>query len=149
MSALRASVAGACAVAAALAGCGGPADTGARDEPGARAAVSRYFAALGAGDARGACAQMTPESRERLGEVGAEALELHGRSCPATIRRILASPGGPRLRAVSRSARITALEREEGAVRVRVTGVGTPVELVRDGGAWLIRSEPAMEPDAQ
>jgi hypothetical protein len=136
------------ACAASAAGCGGSAGGGA-DEPGARAAVARYFSALGAGDARTACAQMTAGSREQLAELGGELLHLRAHSCPATVRRVLASAGGPRLRALSRAARITRLDREGGAVRVRVAGVGAPLEVVRAAGGWRIRSRPALEPDAR
>jgi hypothetical protein len=137
------------ALAAGAAGCGGSAGGGGQDEPQARATVGRYFSALGAGDARGACAQMTTESRDKLAELGGAMLHLRTHSCAATIRRVLASPGGPRLRELSRSARVTRLEHEGAGVHVRVSRVGTPLEVVRAQGGWRIRSEPALEPDAR
>jgi hypothetical protein len=143
----------ACAVAvtlaacAAAAGCGGSGSGGDdRAVAGARAAVARYFDALGGGDAAGACAQLTESSREKLAEFGEDALRLRGRSCETTLKALLGSSAAGRLKGLRR-ARITRTVPGDDGVRVSVDGVDRPIEVVRAGGTWRIESEPITESD--
>lgn len=138
------------ALAAAVTGCGSSGHTvatrqsGGGDAAAARATVERYFAALGGHDAAAACSQLTAESRKRLSEFGGDALHMRAHSCSRTLKRLFASPAGPRLRTLA-NARIASVQvTGEGAV-VAVRGVDAPVKVVRDQGAWRIESSPTGE----
>jgi hypothetical protein len=124
-----------------VAGCGGGSHGG---DP--RATVIRYLGALSRGDAGGACATFTPETRDKLAQFGGEQLKLKGDSCAATIGALLRSPGGARLRRLG-TAKIVRVQRNGDRAQVRIAGVDGPTELVRDGGRWLISSEPSGETD--
>jgi hypothetical protein len=131
---------------AVAAGCGGSIH---RAAPGAaaRATVTRYFQALAAGRADRACATLTPESRTKLAEWGHEIVRLRERSCAAALGALLRSPGGPGLRRIGAGARVTAVRAGGEQATVRVAGVAQPLSVVRDGGAWLLESEPTGERD--
>ena len=131
----------AAALAGAVAGCG---SSGRPHDSGARATVTRYFAALGGHRSDAACAQLTPESQDKLAEFGGDALHLRRPSCSATLKRLFASPAGPRLRTLAH-APIVSVKMEGNAAVVAVRGVDGPVKVVRDGGAWRIESSPTGE----
>lgn len=140
------------ALAAAVAGCGSSAGGASKPTAGsgsaaaAKATVVRYFAALGGHHATAACSQLTPESQDKLSEFGGDALHMRPHSCPRTLKRLFASPAGPRLRELA-SAPIAAVKMTgEGAI-VSVRGVDTPVKVVRDQGAWRIETSPTGETD--
>jgi hypothetical protein len=132
------------AAAVGAAACGGSGDGG--GTLGATATVQRYFSAVARGDASGACREFTPESREKLAEFGAEHLGVKPPSCSGVVSALLASEAGAGLKKLGH-ARVTAVEREKDAVRVSVAGLDRPTEVVRDAGAWRIRSEPTGETD--
>jgi hypothetical protein len=131
------------ALAAAVAGCGSSSggDAGASA---ARATVTRYFAALGAHDATGACAQLTAESRDKLSEFGSGALHMRRHSCARTLARLFASPAGPRLRTLAHAPVVSVkVAGEEATVTVR--GVDGPVKVLDRAGSWRIESSPSGE----
>jgi hypothetical protein len=141
------------ALAAAVTGCGSSGGTGngspaarpARPgEAGARATVTRYFAALGGHHAAAACSQLTAESQDKLSEFGGDALHMRRHSCARTLTRLFASPAGPRLRTLTRPS-IVSVKLDGEAATVAVRGVDGPVKVVRDGGAWRIESSPTGE----
>ncbi|MCW3066260.1 MAG: exo-alpha-sialidase, partial [Solirubrobacterales bacterium] len=98
------------------------------------------------GDAAGVCAAVSPTSRRRQAEFGADRLRLKPASCEATIGRLLDSPGGPRLRSLG-SARIVSVERHGDRADVRIVGFDRPTEVVKQGKTWLIDASPAAEKD--
>jgi hypothetical protein len=140
----------ACALAAAaaafgLAACGGG-GRGGKDEHAARATVSRYFAALGAGRGAAACAEMSTPSRERVAEF-AGVFRLPSRSCGSVVDRIYRAPQAqPGLQRLGRPA-ITSVEVTGDRARVTVDGTDRPVELVHSRGAWRIEFTPQVEAD--
>jgi hypothetical protein len=138
MSARRASAVLAAAAALAAAGCGGAGDGD------ARAAVTRYFAALGAARPLAACDELTGESQDKLAEFGTDALKLRRHSCAATFQALFDSAAGPRLKTLGH-AQITRVHRAGDHTEISVRGVARPVEVVRDGGHWRIRSEPLLK----
>jgi hypothetical protein len=142
MSARRipAVVVAAAALAAAAAGCGGAGDGD------ARATVTRYFAALGAARPLAACQELTAESQDKLAEFGTDALKLRGHSCAATFQALFDSAAGPGLKTLGH-ARVTRVRHSGDHAQISVRGVARPVEVVRDGGHWRIRSEPLLEKD--
>jgi hypothetical protein len=112
----------------------------------AQRTVRRYLLALGSNRASAACKQLTPGSRERLAEVGHDALHLRHASCAATIARVLRSAGGPRLRRLAQ-APITRTAAGRSSARVYVTGISGALHVVRQGRAWRIVGRPALERD--
>jgi hypothetical protein len=148
------------ALAAAVAGCGSSGSSGSGNAgatpaksaaqvdrtAGARATVTRYFAALGGHHATAACSQLTPESQDKLSEFGGDALHMKRHSCSRTLKRLFASPAGPRLRTLAHAPIAAAKITGDGVV-VSVRGVDTPVKVVKDQGAWRIESSPTGETD--
>lgn len=106
--------------------------------------VHRYFAALGRGDARAVCRQLTPGSRDKLREFSDQVLHARHPSCQAAIGLLLRSSGGAALRRLAH-ARISRVAVHGSHAEVRVRGVNTPIALVRTGRSWLIKSEPTGE----
>jgi hypothetical protein len=127
------------ALAAAVAGCG---SSGGGAQAGAKATVTRYFAALGGHRSAAACAQLTAESQDKLAEFGADALRLRAHSCSATLDRLFASPAGPRLRGLA-DAPVTSVKVQGDEATVTVRGVDAPVKVHHDHGAWRIEAAPA------
>ena len=134
-------LAAAAAVCGAAAGCGGDND---RDE--ARAAVQRYLAALSRGDAGGACAQFTDESREALAEFARDAMKMKGGTCQTALGRLLKSPQGAGLKRLGH-AKVTVGEVHGGKAEARIAGVSGKTDVVKAGGGWRIESRPTGETD--
>jgi hypothetical protein len=128
------------AAACCMAGCGGNGG-----KAGARAPVKRYLAALGRGDAAGACRELTGHSREQLAEFGHEHLEAD-RSCAAVVALLLGNRAGAGLRRLG-SARIGVVEIHGDAGEVRVSGLDRPIDVAYTGGHWRITSAPSGETD--
>jgi hypothetical protein len=128
-------------LAAAAAGCGG---SGGGDP--VRATVTQYLAALGHADAAGVCAAVSPATRRREAEFGADRLRLKPPSCEATIRTLLSGAAGPRLRGLGQ-AKIVSVARHDDRAEVRIVGFDRPTEVVREGNSWLIDAAPTGEAD--
>ena len=136
------------ALAAAVAGCGGSGSSrpAAADAAAAKTTVTRYFAALAGHHAQAACSQLTAESQDKLSEFGGDALHMRTHSCARTLKRLFASPAGPRLRTLAKAPIASVRMTGEGAI-VAVRGVDTPLKVVHDQGAWRIESSPTGEND--
>ncbi len=139
---MRALAAAAVLAAVGLAACGGGQDP----DVAVRSTVTRYFAALGKGDPRRACAQLSEPSRERLAEFGYDVLSTGDRTCASAYRRLFESVAAPRLRRLARP-RIVRVSRTGDRASVQVDGIGSAVELVKSGDGWRIESAPEVEPD--
>jgi hypothetical protein len=111
-----------------------------------RRTVRRYLAALGGNHASAACAQLTPGSREKLAEVGRDALHIRHATCARTVARVLRSPGGRQLRRLAK-APIRQVKFGKAGARVSVTGIAGTLRVVRQGKAWRIVGRPAVERD--
>jgi hypothetical protein len=131
----------AAAFALGAAGCGG---SGGGDP--VRTTVTRYLDALGHGDAAGICAAVSPKTREKEAEFGADRLRIKPASCRATIDRLMASVAGPRLRGLGK-ARIVSVVRHGDRAEVRIDGFDRPTDVVREGRSWLIDAAPTGEKD--
>ena len=121
-----------------------PACAASTDNP--RTTVQRYFAALGRGDAAGACRQLTPGSQEKLKEFADRVLRLKRPSCEGAIGALLRSPNGAALRRLAH-ARITRIDVHGKRAEVRVARVNAPIDLARTAHGWRIDSEPSGEND--
>ena len=127
------------AAAALLVGCGGG---DAKHD--ASAAVQRYFAALGHGDAAAACHELSDDSRHQLGEFGGA--HLHADTCEKVVTVLLSNPAGANLRRLG-SPSISRVEIDGDRGEVYVKGLDRPVKVVHSGGHWQIDSSPTRETD--
>jgi len=149
-----------CLALVALAGCGGsgggsatPAGSG---TPGAaspadsaeakvRAAVEGYLKALGRGDAVATCEAFSERSREDIATFGLKKLKSR-ETCADAMRKLLVGQPGNRLKALG-SARVLTVEVSGDSGNAKVTGLDTPIGVVREGAAWRILSQPTGKKD--
>jgi hypothetical protein len=125
-------------------GCGGG---GKSPDAAIRSTVGSYFGALGRADAKGACAQLSEPSREKLAEFGYDVLATGDKTCPSAYQRLFDSVAAPRLRRLGRNARVVRVARTGDRASVQVDGLGSLVKLVKAGDGWRIESAPEVEPD--
>lgn len=126
----------------AIAGCGGKD----KDDTAVRGTVRGYLHAVGARDGAAACAALTAESRERIGEFADKVGQPKGSGCAGTMRAFFASGAMGQLQHAS-AGKILSVSRANDRATVRVEGLGAPLTLRRSAGMWRIAFAPAVEAD--
>lgn len=126
------------AAAVAVAGCGSSGSKGDDGSDAALAAAKRYVAAFAAHDASATCAALSEGSREQVEEFAREHLRLKGATCEKAVALLPRSDV---------RAKVTGVTVDGDQATAAVDGFDRPLQLVREHGAWHVKSSPSGETD--
>jgi ketosteroid isomerase-like protein len=124
-------------------GCGGGGDSAKSDPDAARAAVTDFAKAFGAGDGKRACALLTSAGRTAF--LKRVKVLTSTSDCPTAIKRVHDAAGGQVTQAFAQ-AKVSAVtvKGSSASAQLTATGHSTDVALAKEGGSWKLTSVPGL-----
>ena len=120
----------------AVAGCGGGGGQSSRDESQIRSTLQSYYQAFANGDAAKACSELASQTRTQFEQASG------GTSCPKALARATQRPEVKKVLDRLKSAKVGQVQVSGDVATASVQALGrtTTVPLVKENGAWRIRS---------